>query len=282
MVELVDFVFELFSESSLLPDFRLVFVVDVVFLDFEGLDKVFMSFFGVLSLNVNGLGWLDEGLFYVSLKTLYLLVFDIDLLVFGVNLLLELGYLLTSRYRCSLLLFMSLLDFVCQMLNLFLQRLIIGCELVDLPFSFGELVLEWLQLNRVFIFLFLNQVGLVQRLEFQGRVLVLELGQGLWEALDRIGNGCKVGLFDGFLGGWLECREVEGLEDWGVEDEVSVDEGDLEVALIDGVLDELSLFLLLEHGLFLDLKFLIHLLNHVQVLFVLIRELLLVLQLLTE
>jgi hypothetical protein len=52
------------------------------------------------------------------------------------------GYLLTSLNRCSLLLFLSLLDFVCQMLNLFLQRLIIGCELVDLPFSFGELVLE--------------------------------------------------------------------------------------------------------------------------------------------
>jgi hypothetical protein len=49
-----------------------------------------------------------------------------------------------------------------------------------------------------------------------------------------------------------------------------VDEGDLVVALIDGVLDELSLFLLLEHGLFLDLEVLIHLLNHVQVLFVLV------------
>jgi hypothetical protein len=149
MVELIDFVFELFSESSLLLEFSLVFDVDVVFLDFEGLDKVFMSFFGVLSLNVNGLGGLDESLFDVSLKSLYLLVFGVGLLVFGVGLLvfgvdflLEVGYLLTSRYRCSLLLFMSLLDFVCQVLNLFLQRLIISCELVDLPFSFGELVLE--------------------------------------------------------------------------------------------------------------------------------------------
>jgi hypothetical protein len=142
VVELIDFVFELFSESSLLFEFSLVFVVDVVLLDFERLDKVLMSFFGVLSLNINGLGGLDESLFYVSLKSLYLLVFGVGSLVFGVDLLLELGYLLTSLNRCSLLLFLSLLDFVCQVLNLFLQRLIISCELVDFPFCFGELVLE--------------------------------------------------------------------------------------------------------------------------------------------
>jgi hypothetical protein len=142
LVELIDFVFELFSESSLLLEFSLVFVVDVVLLDFEGLDKVLMSFFGVLSLNVNGLGGLDESFFDVGLKSLYLLVFRVGLLVFGVDLLLEVGYFLASLNRCSLLLFLSLLDFVCQMLNLFLQRLIIGCELVDLPFCFGELVLE--------------------------------------------------------------------------------------------------------------------------------------------
>ena len=63
---------------------------------------------------------------------------------------------------------------------------------------------------------------------------------------------------------------------------MSVDEGDLGVVLSDGLLDELGLFLLLEHGLFLELKILIHVLNHVQVLFVLSRELLLVLELLTE
>jgi hypothetical protein len=121
LVELIDFVFELFGKSSLLFEFGLVFDVDVVLLDFEGVDKVFMSFFGVLSLNVNGLGGLNESLFDVILKSLYLLVFGVYLLVFGVDLLLELGSLLTSRYRCSLLLFLSLLHFVCQMLNLFLQ-----------------------------------------------------------------------------------------------------------------------------------------------------------------
>ena len=89
MVEFVDFVLELFSKSSLLLDLRLVLEVDVVLLDFEGLDKVLMSFFRVFSLNVNGLGGLDESLFEVGLKTL-------DLLVFESNLLLEMGDLLTG------------------------------------------------------------------------------------------------------------------------------------------------------------------------------------------